>query len=186
LQIGCLLGGGSYHDCLSHCVRLGRSDVPGGSTGSKEYVRFDYVHGDEMGRSAIIYPPSLLLPVYFAGMFGIGGGIYYCSIMLALGVHPSVVRCDVFRHDFVYEFLVVARPYIVFGLLLEDYAAAGEAFTVGFFAAMLGPKLMKQARQTKSASGRSYEQFLHCLCYWRCGDGVRAHDDPVCVHDCWW
>jgi uncharacterized membrane protein YfcA len=123
----------------------------------KEFVRFDYVHGDIKwdARSAIIYPAVFIAAGLFAGMFGIGGGIITVPIMLAMGVHPSVVSATSSAMIFFTSFSS-CTSYIVFGLLLEDYAAAG--FTVGFFAAMLGQKLMKQARQAKSASGRDFER----------------------------
>jgi uncharacterized membrane protein YfcA len=123
----------------------------------KEYVRFDYVHGDIKwdARSAIIYPAVFIAAGLFAGMFGIGGGIITVPIMLAMGVHPSVVSATS-SAMILFTSFSSCTSYVVFGLLLEDYAVAG--FTVGFFAAMLGQKLMKQARQAKSASGRDFER----------------------------
>jgi uncharacterized membrane protein YfcA len=123
----------------------------------KEYVRFDYVHGDIKwdARSAIIYPAVFIAAGLFAGMFGIGGGIITVPIMLAMGVHPSVVSATS-SAMILFTSFSSCTSYVVFGLLLEDYAAAG--FTVGFFAAMLGQRLMKQARQAKSASGRDFER----------------------------
>lgn len=46
--------------------------------------------------------------------------------------------------------------FVVFGLLLPDFALVG--FSIGFFAALLGQSLMRQARQATSASGRNFER----------------------------
>jgi uncharacterized membrane protein YfcA len=123
----------------------------------KEFVRFDYVHGDIKwdARSAIIYPAVFIAAGLFAGMFGIGGGIITVPIMLAMGVHPSVVSATS-STMILFTSFSSCTSYVVFGLLLEDYAAVG--FTVGVFSALLGQRLMKQARQAKSASGRDFER----------------------------
>ena len=46
--------------------------------------------------------------------------------------------------------------YLIFGLILEDFALVG--FCTGFFAALVGQSLMRQARQATSASGRNFER----------------------------
>jgi len=46
--------------------------------------------------------------------------------------------------------------FAVFGLLLPDFGLVG--FCIGFFAAILGQTIMRQARQATSASGRNFER----------------------------
>ena len=46
--------------------------------------------------------------------------------------------------------------YFVFGLILYDYAIM--CFFVGLFASLFGHKIMRQARQAKSANGRNFER----------------------------
>jgi uncharacterized membrane protein YfcA len=56
----------------------------------KEYVRFDYVHGDIKWdtRSAILYPAVFVVAGLFSGMFGIGSGI------ITVSVHTSQLTPD--------------------------------------------------------------------------------------------
>lgn len=58
----------------------------------KERVGFKYVEGDIKwdGRATIVYPSICCLAGFFAGMFGIGGGIVKGPLMLAMNVHPAV------------------------------------------------------------------------------------------------
>jgi TRAP-type C4-dicarboxylate transport system permease small subunit len=45
---------------------------------------------------------------------------------------------------------------MIFDLVLKDFALVG--FCVGFFAALTGQCVMRQARQATSASGRNFER----------------------------
>lgn len=123
----------------------------------KEIVRFDYVHGDIKwdARSAIIYPALFICAGTFAGMFGIGGGMITVPLMLAMGVHPAVVSATS-SAMILFTSFASASSYLVFGLILYDYAIV--CFVVGFFASLFGNKVMRQARQAKSANGRNFER----------------------------
>jgi hypothetical protein len=59
---------------------------------TKERVGFKYVEGDIRwdGRATIVYPTICCLAGFFAGMFGVGGGIVKGPLMLAMNVHPAV------------------------------------------------------------------------------------------------
>lgn len=59
---------------------------------SKARVGYKYVEGDMKwdGRSTIVYPCICCLAGFFAGMFGVGGGIVKGPLMLAMSVHPAV------------------------------------------------------------------------------------------------
>ena len=46
--------------------------------------------------------------------------------------------------------------YLIFDLILKDFALVG--FCIGFFAALVGSSVMRQARQATSASGRNFER----------------------------
>lgn len=123
----------------------------------KEMVRFDYVHGDIKwkGRSAIIYPVVFVTSGLFAGMLGIGGGVITVPVMLAMGVHPGVVTATS-SAMMLFSSFASTSSYMVFGLILKDFSAVG--FCVGFVAAIVGQKLMRQARMARSASGRHFER----------------------------
>jgi uncharacterized membrane protein YfcA len=58
----------------------------------KERVGYKYVEGDIKwdSRSTIIYPCVCCFAGFFAGMFGVGGGIVKGPLMLAMNVHPAV------------------------------------------------------------------------------------------------
>lgn len=53
---------------------------------------YQYQEGDIKwdGRATIVYPVICALAGFFAGMFGVGGGIVKGPLMLAMGVHPAV------------------------------------------------------------------------------------------------
>jgi uncharacterized membrane protein YfcA len=123
----------------------------------KEIVRFDYVVGDIKwdARSALIYPALFICAGIFAGMFGIGGGMIKVPLMLAMGVHPAVVSATS-SAMILFTSFASASSYLVFGLIMYDYAIV--CFVVGFFASLFGNKVMRQARQAKSANGRNFER----------------------------
>lgn len=58
----------------------------------KKKCGFQYVEGDIKWdeRATIVYPTICALAGFFAGMFGVGGGIVKGPLMLAMGVHPKV------------------------------------------------------------------------------------------------
>lgn len=75
--------------------------------------------------------------------------------MLAMGVHPAVVSATS-SAMIMFTSLGSTSSYLVFGLILEDFAIAG--FCIGFFAAITGHSVMRQARQATSPSGRTFER----------------------------
>lgn len=123
----------------------------------KKLVRFDYVHGDIQwdARSAIIYPAIFVMAGFFAGTLGISGGVITVPIMYAMGVHPAIVAATSSAMTMFTSF-GSASSYMVFGLILKDFAIAG--FCIGFVSAIIGSHLMKQARRATSATGRIYER----------------------------
>lgn len=107
----------------------------------KERVGYTYVEGDIKwdGRATIVYPTVCCAAGFFAGMFGIGGGIVKGPLMLAMGVHPAVSSassaCMILFTSF-----TATTSFVVFGLLIPDYAAV--CVMVGFFATWVGQILL--------------------------------------------
>merc|ERR1712232_609376 len=60
--------------------------------GVKQRCGYQYVEGDIIWdqRTTIMYPSFCCIAGFFAGMFGIGGGIVKGPLLFVLGVHPAV------------------------------------------------------------------------------------------------
>lgn len=103
----------------------------------KVRVKYPYVEGDIQwdARATVIYPIICMLAGFFAGMFGVGGGIVKGPLMLAMGVHPSVSSassaCMILFTSF-----TATTSFMVFGLLIPEYAAV--CVVVGFAATWIG------------------------------------------------
>jgi len=104
---------------------------------AKKRCGYKYVDGDIKwdGRATIVYPIICALAGFFAGMFGVGGGIVKGPLMLAMGVHPKVSSassaCMIFFTSF-----TATTSFIVFGLLVPDYAFV--SLFIGFTATYVG------------------------------------------------
>merc|ERR1712071_666845 len=104
---------------------------------TKEMVNYPFVEGDIKwdSRATIVYPAICALAGFFAGMFGVGGGIVKGPLMLAMGVHPAVSSassaCMILFTSF-----TATTSFVVFGLLTPDYAPF--CFTLGFVATFGG------------------------------------------------
>ena len=98
---------------------------------------YRYVEGDIKWtpRATIVYPIICALAGFFAGMFGVGGGIVKGPLMLAMGVHPKVSSassaCMILFTSF-----TATTSFVVFGLLISDYAAV--SLVIGFVATFFG------------------------------------------------
>jgi len=103
----------------------------------KKRVEYKYVEGDIQwdGRSTIVYPCICYLAGFFAGMFGIGGGIVKGPLMLAMEVHPAVASassaCMILFTSF-----TATTSFYVFGLLDPQYGPV--CFGIGFVATYFG------------------------------------------------
>ena len=103
----------------------------------KKAVGYQYIEGDIQwnGRATIVYPGICCLAGFFAGMFGVGGGIVKGPLMLAMGVHPKVSSassaCMILFTSF-----TATTSFIAFGLLVPDYAVI--CFIVGILATLVG------------------------------------------------
>lgn len=103
----------------------------------KQSVGYKYVEGDIQWdrRATVVYPAICCLAGFFAGMFGIGGGIVKGPLMLAMGVHPAVSSassaCMILFTSF-----TATTSFVVFGLLIWDYAIV--CLCIGFLATIVG------------------------------------------------
>lgn len=103
----------------------------------KKRCNFPYVEGDIQwdARATWLYPTICCLAGFFAGMFGVGGGIVKGPLMLAMNVHPAVSSassaCMILFTSF-----TATTSFIVFGLLVEDYAPV--CLGIGFVATLAG------------------------------------------------
>ena len=117
---------------------------------TKRRLQFPYVEGDIRWdpTATIVYPLICCAAGFFAGMFGIGGGIVKGPLMLAMGVHPAVSAassaCMILFTSF-----TATTSFVVFGLLVPDYAAV--CLVVGFLATYVGQiglnYIMKRSRR---------------------------------------
>jgi uncharacterized membrane protein YfcA len=103
----------------------------------KQRAGYEYVQGDIQwdARATLVYPAICCLAGFFAGMFGIGGGIVKGPLMLAMGVHPAVSSassaCMILFTSF-----TATTSFVVFGLLIWDYAVV--CLCIGFLATIVG------------------------------------------------
>lgn len=85
-------------------------------------LRYRYIEGDVEWNAVntLIYPMICFFAGFFAGLFGIGGGIVKGPLMLYMGVHPQVASatCAVM---IMFTSLAGTTMYIAFGTLLWDY-----------------------------------------------------------------
>merc|ERR1712174_39158 len=86
-------------------------------------------------RNTILYPVICCAAGFFAGMFGVGGGIVKGPLMLAMGVHPAVASATS-ACMILFTSLTATTSFIVFGLMIFDYSIA--CFIVGFVATYVG------------------------------------------------
>ena len=104
---------------------------------AKKRTNYQYVEGDIQWdeRASIVYPGVCMFAGFFAGMFGVGGGIVKGPLMLAMGVHPAVSSassaCMILFTSF-----TATTSYVVFGLLIPDYAVI--CLLIGFIATFGG------------------------------------------------
>jgi Predicted permeases len=98
---------------------------------------FKYVEGDIRwdGHATTLYPLICTLAGFFAGMFGVGGGIVKGPLMLAMGVHPKVSSASS-AVMILFTSFTATSSFIAFGLLVYDYAFV--CLMVGFFATYVG------------------------------------------------
>ena len=85
-------------------------------------------------RTTIIFPSICCLAGFFAGMFGVGGGIIKGPLMLAMGVNAKVSSATS-ACMILFTSSTTTISFTVFGLLKYDYAMA--CLFIGFFFTLL-------------------------------------------------
>lgn len=103
----------------------------------KRKCGYQYVEGDIKwdASATFIYPLICALAGFFAGMFGVGGGIVKGPLMLAMGVHPKVSSASS-ATMILFTSFTASTSFMVFGLLIPDYAMI--CILIGFTATFGG------------------------------------------------
>ena len=87
-------------------------------------------------RATVVYPLICGCAGFFAGMFGIGGGIVKGPLLLAMGVHPAVASASS-AAMILFTSFTATTSFVVFGLLeAVDYAAV--CLSIGLLATFCG------------------------------------------------
>jgi len=124
---------------------------------SKQECGYTYVEGDIRwdGKATLIYPLICCAAGFFSGMFGIGGGIVFGPLMLAMGIPPEVSSatsaCMILFTSF-----TATTSFLVFGLLVYDYAVF--CFVLGLIATYIGQKALTYL--LNKSQRKSYIAFL--------------------------
>eukprot|EP00903_Cladosiphon_okamuranus_P007707 g7469.t1 len=103
----------------------------------KAELGFEYVDGDVEWNplNTVRYPCICFFAGFFAGMFGVGGGIVKGPLMIEMGVHP-MVSASTSAVMILYTSFTATTSFIVFGLLKVDYAV--PLFFLGLVATAVG------------------------------------------------
>merc|ERR1712238_453312 len=98
----------------------------------KQKIGYTTLEGDIRcdGRSTIVYPCICCLAGFFAGMFGIGGGIVKGPLMLAMEVHPAVASATS-ASMILFTSFTATTSFFVFGLLDPQYGPVCIAISMG-------------------------------------------------------
>ena len=89
----------------------------------KTRLNYQYVPGDVEWneRNTLLYPAACFFAGFFAGMFGVGGGIVKGPLMLQMGVNPLVASGTV-AVMIMFTSVAATAMFIAFGTLKWDYA----------------------------------------------------------------
>jgi hypothetical protein len=103
----------------------------------KKRLHYKYNQGDVEWNptNTVLYPCICFFAGFFAGMFGVGGGIVKGPLMLQMGVHPLVASatCAVM---IMFTSVAATTMFIAFGTLTWDYG--WFLFAVGLVATVVG------------------------------------------------
>lgn len=103
----------------------------------KRRVNYRFIAGDiEWNeRNTLLYPSMCFFAGFFAGMFGVGGGIVKGPLMLQMGVHPLVAAATT-AVMIMFTSVAATTMFIAFGTLTWDYA--WFLFVVGLITTTIG------------------------------------------------
>jgi len=117
---------------------------------AKARCGYQYIEGDIQwdARATLVYPVICCAAGFFAGMFGVGGGIVKGPLMLAMNVHPAVSAASS-ATMILFTSFTATTSFVAFGLLVFDYGLI--CLVVGFVATLVGQiglsYLMKKAQR---------------------------------------
>ena len=103
----------------------------------KRTLDYQFIIGDiEWNeRNTIVYPSLCFFAGFFAGMFGVGGGLIKGPLMLQMGVHPLVAAATT-AVMIMFTSTAATTMFIAFGTLTWDYAF--YLFFIGLTATVVG------------------------------------------------
>lgn len=103
----------------------------------KTRLRYKYAEGDVewTPRNTLVYPALCFFAGFFAGMFGVGGGIVKGPLMLHMGIHPLVASGTV-AVMIMFTSVAATTMFMAFGTLTWDYA--WFLFVLGLLATFFG------------------------------------------------
>lgn len=106
--------------------------------------------------NTIVYPLISMTAGFFAGMFGIGGGIIKGPLMLVMGIHPAVSAASSAVMILCTSF-TATTSYIIYGFMINnDYITL--YFIIGFIVTLIGQTIISYIIQ-KSNNRNSYIIF---------------------------
>ena len=103
----------------------------------KSRLGYRYTAGDVEWNetNTLVYPALCFFAGFFAGMFGVGGGIVKGPLMLQMGVHPLVASGTV-AVMIMFTSVAATAMFVAFGTLTWDYA--WFLFIVGLVTTSIG------------------------------------------------
>lgn len=103
----------------------------------KQRLQYKYIAGDVEWnpKNTVIYPLLCFFAGFFAGMFGVGGGIVKGPLMLQMGVHPLVASATT-AVMIMFTSVAATTMFVAFGTLTWDYAVF--LFVVGLVTTSVG------------------------------------------------
>jgi hypothetical protein len=111
--------------------------------------------------NTVVYPCICFFAGFFAGLFGVGGGIVKGPLMLQMGVNPLVASGTV-AVMIMYTSVAATTMFIAFGTLTWDYALF--LFVVGLLSTVVGQHVVSElVREYKRVSLVSLSIGAVCL-----------------------
>lgn len=103
----------------------------------KTKFNYKYTPGDVEWneRNTILYPCLCFFAGFFAGLFGVGGGIVKGPLMLAMGVHP-LVASGTTAVMIMFTSVAATTMFVAFGTMTWDYAIF--LAIIGLFSTVVG------------------------------------------------
>jgi uncharacterized membrane protein YfcA len=98
----------------------------------KKRLNYKYAQGDVEWneKNTVIYPCICFFAGFFAGLFGVGGGIVKGPLMLQMGVHPLVASATA-AVMIMFTSVAATTMFIAFDIMTWDYAIF--LFIIGLF-----------------------------------------------------